>query len=195
MAPTAAARAGQVAVAVGRGMAVGVVRAVGRRVTVPGGPALLDMIETDLSVPDAASGQPLVDVTGATVGLTVVVDGRAWAVPVSVARDVGEQLAATGKVVRSWLGVDGADLDDATARELGIAGGAMVKAVHDASPARAAGLANRDVITAVDGAPINSMASLKVAVRNRKPGAVVDIEVLHDGERRQTRARLEPRPD
>jgi S1-C subfamily serine protease len=195
LAPAPAPRAGQVAVAVGREMAVGVVRSVGRRVALPGGPPLLDMIETDLSLPDTASGQPLVDLAGATVGLTVVVDGRAWAVPVSVARDVGEQLAAGGKVVRSWLGVDGDDLDEATARQLGLPGGAVVKAVHDASPARAAGLSSRDVITAVDGAPVDSMASLTVAVRNRKPGAVVDIEVVHDGERRQTRARLEPRPD
>jgi S1-C subfamily serine protease len=109
------------------------------------------------------------------------VAGTGYATPVDLARDVAEQLIATGKVVHTWLGVEGGDLAPAEARRLGVDGGAVVRKVRDGSPAATAGLAPRDVIVAVDGVTVQSMSALKVTLRGRRPGQAVDLRFLRDG--------------
>lgn len=174
-------KVGHVAIVVGASLALGVVSALGREVTVSKGTRLLDMIQTDTPVSEASSGGALVDAGGAVIGITTSVDGTGYATPVDVARDVADQLIATGKVAHAWLGVEGSDLGDAEARRLGVDGGAVVRRVRDGSPAAAVGLAPRDVIVAVDGVTVQSMSALKVTLRERRPGQAVDLRFLRDG--------------
>lgn len=109
---------------------------------------------------------------------------------------VGVVLAAgdtdSGEVQRGWLGVHTEDLSEPMLIALGIENGVLVTAVADGSPAEKAGLQRGDVILAVAGQPIYSIADLRRVVRGR-PGTVVELEVRHRGESRKLKARLEAR--
>lgn len=193
---------GQAVVTIGEGRPAWVseVRALGRRLERDGGPALVDMIETDRPVTPGFSGGALLDATGAVVGIATAVDpvsgggGAGFATPIDYARSVAEQLVATGRAVPVWIGVEGTDLDGATAVQLGLGGGAVITAVRDASPAGAAGLAPADVITAVDKVPVASMAALRTLLRAHRPGDVVRLAVVRGGSRTTVKVRLAERP-
>jgi S1-C subfamily serine protease len=187
-------KVGHVAIVVGSSLALGVVSALGREVSVPNGPLLLDMIQTDAPVAPSSSGGALVDAAGGVIGITTAVDGVGYATPIDLARDVADQLIATGTVVHPWLGVEGDDLDTDDAHDLGVDGGAVVRRVREGSPAAAAGLGPRDVIVAVDGATVQSMSALKVAVRGRRPGQAIDLRFLRGGKEQRVVATLAPRP-
>jgi putative serine protease PepD len=81
-----------------------------------------------------------------------------------------------------WLGVQGADLDMTTAKDLGLHGGAKLAAVIADSPAQQAGLLVDDVITSVDGTDVSSMTGLVLVLRSHDPGDVVNVDYLRDGE-------------
>src|SRR5205085_2661558 len=98
--------------------------------------------------------------------------------PIDIARDAAEQLITTGKVVHVWIGVEGEDVDSDTATRLSINGGAMVRKVRAGSPADNAGLANRDIITHVDGHEISSMGGLIVGVA-RFPSGLAQPVICH----------------
>ena len=202
-------KVGQLAVAIGSplGLAggpsvtVGVVSALGRQVDASDGPTLLDMIQTDAPIAPGSSGGALVDESGNVIGITTAVavgdsgpQGLGFATPIDIAREVGEQLIATGHVIHVWLGVEGEDADGDIANGLGIAGGAVVKDVVNGSPAAKAGIAVGDVITQVDGIQVTSMGGLAVAMRDKHPGDRVTIGFIHDRQFRTVRAVLVVRP-
>ena len=92
------------------------------------------------------------------------------------------------------MGIEGSDLDGATARDLAVDGGAVVNALKDSGPAANAGLVVRDVIVAVDGRSVDSMNALVVALRSHRPGDVTTVEVMHDDQRMTRAVALAERP-
>ncbi|MGH9157038.1 MAG: S1C family serine protease [Acidimicrobiales bacterium] len=197
-------RVGQMAIALGPPsgagsptLAVGVVRALGLEAEIEGRPALVDMIQTDLPVTMAASGGPLVDAAGAVIGITTDLVGSTpktgrvgYATPIDVAREVAVQLITTGRVTRSWLGIEGENLDTGTAASLGLSGGARVKTVAAGSPASQSGLTPGDVVTSLDGLPVRSLSGLKALLRAHRPGGMVSLSVLGRDGPRSVRVRL-----
>jgi putative serine protease PepD len=117
-----------------------------------------------------------------------------FATPIELARDVANQLLTTGKVTHAWLGVEGADVDDSTAKQLGISGGAVVSNVDSGSPASRAGMAPADVVTAVDDQSVNTMSALEMNVRLRRPGDHVNLTFIHNGVVHITDVKLLERP-
>ncbi|MGH9284406.1 MAG: S1C family serine protease, partial [Acidimicrobiales bacterium] len=201
-------RVGQPAIAVGSpvhlpagpSVTVGVVSALGQRVNGRNGP-LLDMIQTDAPVAPGTSGGALVDQTGTLIGIATAAarteagaEGIGYAIPVDMARTVTEQLATTGKFVHPWLGIDGDDVDPATTEGLGLSGGALVRGVRATGPGEAAGLAPGDIITAVNGRPVTSMASVKLEIRRLAPGEWVELSVARSGRVVTVPVRLAERP-
>ena len=192
----AALRVGQQAIMIGTPdsgvggpvVSVGVVSAKGRSVDGGEGVQLLDMIQTDAEVAPGCSGGAVVNGDGVVIGIaTSIVDGgQGYATPIDVARVVAAQLLNDGRVTRAWLGVEG---DDAVG-----GGGALVRAVKSASPAGAAGITPADVIAQVDGNTVRSMTDLVVSLRMRKPGDVVSLHVVRDGEERVVKVTLASRP-
>ena len=77
------------------------------------------MIQTDAPIESSWSGGPLVDATGAVIGITTDLagDGRAFgfATPIELVRRLADELLAYGKVSHGWLGIEGADLSEAKA--------------------------------------------------------------------------------
>ena len=105
-------------------MTVGVVSALHRSVRTRGGQSLVDMIQTDAPIAAGSSGGALLDAAGKVIGVTTAVavtdagaEGFGFATPIEAAKSAAEQLMTTGKVVTVWLGVEGSDLDAATAQD------------------------------------------------------------------------------
>ena len=163
---------------------------------------LFDMVQTDRPVPSTSSGGALLDEDGSLLGITnshTVGDNGAFgfAAPIDAVVSVADQLIATGRVVRVWLGIDGTDADGvATKLEVGGGGGggAMVGQVTGGSPAERGGLLSQDVIVGMDGAPITSMGELVVALRRHRPGDAVAVEVMRGTERQSMQVTLVERP-
>lgn len=204
-----ALRVGQATVAIGSPLGLiggssvttGVVSALGRRVPTPEGPPLLDMIQTDAAIAPGSSGGALLDVNGSVIGITTAIavsnagaEGLGFATPIDIARSVADDIIATGRAVHVWLGIEGRDLDAASADASGLDGGAVVVDVVEASPADEAGLVADDIIVSISGAQVPSMSALVIALRDREPGERVDLEVLRGQERSSVDVRLSSRP-
>ena len=185
----------------GASVTTGVVSALGRRVPSPDGPPLLDMIQTDAAIAPGSSGGALLDRSGRVIGITTAIavsqegaDGFGFATPIDIARAVAEDIMATGQATHVWLGIEGRDLDNRSARDAGVDGGAVVESVVEGGPAGTAGLAAGDVIVGLSGETVPSMSALVIALRERDPGEVVELEVLRDGERVTVPVELGVRP-
>lgn len=192
---TADLKVGQDAIAIGSplgltggpSVTVGVISALHRSVRTRTGQSLMDMLQTDAPIAPGSSGGALLDAYGKVIGITTALamtdtgaEGFGFAIPIDAARNAADQLITTGKVVTVWLGVEGSDLDGATAVDLNLDGGAMIEKVKADSPAERAGLAPRDVIVRVDNKPVTSMTMLVVAVRAHRPGDVFTVEIVRD---------------
>lgn len=176
---------GQIAVAIGSpfGLAAsvtsGVVSAIERPVTVEGGTA--PMIQTDAPINPGNSGGALADRHGRVIGINDLIRtttganaGVGFAIPIDVAAPVADALVK-GKTPRlGFLGVVGSDAAQGTQ-------GALITQVRKGTPAAKAGLRKGDVVTAVGGQPIHSMAELTSAVRLTRPGKKLRLDVLRKG--------------
>jgi S1-C subfamily serine protease len=186
--------AGQTAIAIGSplgpaggpSVTVGVISALGRRVTSSDDVELHDMIQTAAPNAVGSSGGALCDGSGSVIGMTTAIststDSAAnafgYAIPIDIVRAVADDIIATGSARHSWLGVEGADLDAVNAKGIGVTGGAKVTKVIDNSPAAQAGLQPDDVIVALDGAKITSMSAFVVALRGHHPGDSISFDIM-----------------
>jgi putative serine protease PepD len=183
----------------GPSVTTGVISAVDRTISGGHGVALHGMIQTDAPIAPGSSGGALVDTSGAVIGIVTALAGEpgsrfGFATPIDLAHRIAVQLVEQGRAVHGWLGVEGVDLpaDDATSMD--IDGGAVVQHVLPDSPAAAAGLAEGDVITHVDGEPVESMPDLVVEVREREPGDEVEVGYVRDGAPAEADATIAERP-
>lgn len=154
-------------------VSIGTLDAVHRRVSLAPDGSLVDAMETDTTLGHPAGGI-LLDQHGRMLGLidSVMVVGaqaRCVGAPAALVENAARQLAATGRVVHGWLGVEGTDRAPT--------GGAVVEEVQTDGPAARAGLAPGDVIERVDDQPIASMADLQRTLRPLAPGTGVVITV------------------
>lgn len=139
---------------------------------VPGRQPMLGALASDLQLPPASEGAPLVDQHGRMVGMVGATGnpaGSTLAVPSAMADGAAHSLVSTGSVPHGWIGVD-----QVTPGQ----GGVIVDQVESGSPAAAAGIRAGDVITAVSGQQISSVDDLWAAVRLRQPGSRVTVAVM-----------------
>jgi S1-C subfamily serine protease len=189
-------RVGQPAIAIGLPLGLaggpsvtgGMISALHREIHPVGSTStLVDMIETDAPVSAGSSGGALLDANGAVIGITTALasgdagdESAGFATAIDMARSVADELIRSGRVVHVWLGVDGGDLDQDTATDLDVDGGAVVAQVRSSSPAERGGLTALDVIVAVNGHTVLSMGELVEELRARHPGDRVVLEVIRD---------------
>ncbi len=175
----------------------GVVSAVEHRLDV-NGESLHGLIETDAPIESAWSGGPLVDASGAVIGITTDLAGEdaafGFATPIDLVRRVAAELIESGHVARGWLGIAGADLTMAEAEQLGMSGGVTVRSVMGGSPAERGGLVAGDVITEVGDHAVTSSSGLVVAMRHHKPGDEVAVVYWRDGQRREATVTIGQQP-
>src|SRR5450830_1337303 len=147
-------------------------------------------IQTDVAVNPGNSGGPLFNMRGEVVGINSQIYSRtggymglSFAIPIDVAIDVANQLKATGKITRGWLGIAIQEINKDIADSFGLktTNGALMAGVEKGSPAEKSDLQAGDVITRFDGKPIVSSADLPRAVGATRPGKAVPVEILRKG--------------
>ena len=176
----------------------GIISAKGRALGLPGQTqqSIQDFIQTDAAINPGNSGGPLVNVRGEVIGINSAIEsptgynaGYGFAVPISLARAVMDQIIKNGHVERAALGVQVRDagVDDAAYVGLKETRGVLVQDLGDnTSPAAKAGIQPGDVIVAVDGKRVDYVAQLQEAIAFRKPGDVASVEVARKGGKHET---------
>ncbi|OYT70939.1 MAG: hypothetical protein CFK52_09490 [Chloracidobacterium sp. CP2_5A] len=187
----------------GQTVTFGIVSAIGRGNL--GIEAYEDFIQTDAAINPGNSGGALVNLQGKLIGINTAIlsrgaqgnQGIGFAVPANMARMVMEQLIKNGRVVRGYLGVTLQDLNEALAKQFGVAGnqGVVITDVLPDSPAAKGGLQPGDVILELNGKPVRDLRSLRLTVAQTPPGATVKLRVLRDKAARDISAKLDELPD
>ncbi|GAB6035468.1 DegQ family serine endoprotease [Fundidesulfovibrio butyratiphilus] len=162
----------------------GIVSAKGR---VIGAGPFDDFLQTDASINPGNSGGPLLDLDGKVVGINSAVvasaQGIGFAIPADMAKQAVADLMARKEIKRGWLGVTIQNVDEASAKALGMpeARGALVSSVMEGEPAAKAGVRVGDVILAMGGRPVRDAAGLLRAVAGLKPGGEAELTVWRKG--------------
>jgi len=149
-----------------------------------------NFIQTDASINPGNSGGPLFNVHGEVIGINTAIinfaQGIGFAIPSNMAQTVMQQLLTRGKVVRGWLGVGIQPVTAELADKFGVkeGEGVLVNEVFENDPAARAGIKPGDVITKVDGKPVDTPNMLSRLIATLEPGATASIEIVRDKNRR-----------
>ncbi|MBV8125681.1 MAG: DegQ family serine endoprotease [Burkholderiaceae bacterium] len=150
----------------------------------------LPFIQTDVAINPGNSGGPLINMRGEVVGINSQIYsqsggfmGISFAIPIDEAMRAADELRRSGRIQRGRIGVGPVDVskDVAEAIGLGKAQGALVQLVEADSPADRAGVEGGDVITQVDGKPIQNATELRRVIAAIKPGSKAVLYVFRRG--------------
>jgi len=169
---------------VGQTVTAGIVSALGR--THLGINTFENFIQTDAALNPGNSGGALVDASGNLVGINSAIysrtggsQGIGFAIPVSIARKVMEQIIKSGSVTRGWVGVEVQDLSPELAESFSLksAEGALIAGVLKGGPADVGGIRPGDILLAVNGRTVADSASLLNLIAALKPGEDAQLTV------------------
>jgi serine protease DegQ len=175
---------------VGQTVTMGIVSALGR--THLGINTFENFIQTDAAINPGNSGGALVDNEGNLIGINTAIYSRSggslgigFAIPVSLARQVMEQIIQTGSVTRGWIGVEVQDITPELAEsfKLGEARGVLIAGVVRGGPAERAGVKPGDVLVEVQGKAVPDSFEMLNTVASTKPGEIAKLTVVRAGER------------
>jgi serine protease Do len=190
---TESSRVGDWVVAVGNPfglggtVTVGVISGSGRNI---GGSNYGDFLQIDAAVNTGNSGGPAFNTKGEVVGVNTAIYspnggnvGIAFAIPSATVKGIVDQLINSGTVTRGYLGVGIQDVSRDIADGVGLAdaNGAIVSNVAEDGPAGPAGVRSGDIITAVDGDPIDDALDLSRTIAGKSPESTVELTVWRDG--------------
>ena len=169
---------------VGQTVTAGIVSALGR--THLGINTFENFIQTDAAINPGNSGGALVDAAGNLVGVNSAIysrtggsQGIGFAIPVSIARQVMEQIIESGSVTRGWVGIEVQDLTPELAESFNLdkTEGALIAGVLKGGPADQGGIRPGDILLAVGGKPVTDSASLLNLIAALKPGTRAQLTV------------------
>ncbi|MDR1063708.1 MAG: trypsin-like peptidase domain-containing protein [Azoarcus sp.] len=172
---------------IGQTVTMGIASALGRHHL--GMSAFENYIQTDAAINRGNSGGALVDSAGRLVGINTLIYstgsgesalGIGFAIPVSIARSVLEQIIAHGEVVRGWIGVEMREItpEAAASFDLPANGGVLIYSVLNGSPASQGGIMPGDVLVAIDGENIQAPGRLLDSIAALPPGQTVAFRLL-----------------
>ena len=150
-------------------------------------------IQTDAAINRGNSGGPMVDLLGRVVGINSAIEsptgfftGAGFAIPINLARKIGNDLIEYGVVHRPRLGIAISEVDAADADVYGLprVSGAEISTMPEpGTPAAEAGLRMGDVIVSVDGDDIRTVSELQARIARMQPGETVQVGIIRYGER------------
>jgi putative serine protease PepD len=164
----------------------GIVSALGRTVNEDTGTALPNVIQTSAAINPGNSGGALVNLRGQVIGIPTLTatdpqlgggqaPGIGFAIPSNIVRNIGGQLASTGKVTNSRRAILGVQLGTTTG------GGLLVTQVQAGGPAAKAGIRTGQLITAVDGTATPDPATYADVLAGLRPGQTVSVAISTAG--------------
>ena len=181
----------------------GIISAMGRRDL--GISAVEDFLQTDAAINPGNSGGALVNMDGQLIGINTAIlsesggnQGIGLAIPSNLARKLSDQLIATGKVTRGWLGLVVAPVTDDIASRLRLpnTNGVLVTGVYTRGPGgRAQWSEGGDVITKYNGTVIESPGQLRNLIADTAPGTKVTLEVWQNGKASNFELQAGSRPE
>ena len=195
-------------------LTTGVVSALGRTVQTGQTTVIDGAIQTDAAINQGNSGGPLLNSHGEVIGINSAIytpsgttAGIGFAIPISTARQIAQDLITEGRVRRASMGVEVRVLTPAVAEalRLPVSEGMLIERVVPGGAAEHAGLrgGNRqailglrrillggDVVTSIDGRPISGQADLALALNRKRPGDTAKVEYYRDGKKMQTQVTL-----
>lgn len=166
----------------------GIVSAKGRNLQLPN--LINEFIQTDAMIDHGSSGGPLVNLRGEVLGVNSRGQGRGigFTIPINTAMKVKDQIVASGKIERGYLGVSIQPFDRDMAEHFGMpdTNGVIINAVRIGTPAEKAGLAPGDILTHFDGKEIEAEEEKEISkfqrlVARTSIGKTVDLSVMRDG--------------
>lgn len=146
-----------------------------------------NFLQTDASINPGNSGGPLLNMAGQVVGINTAIiasgQGIGFAIPSNMAAKIIDQIKSGKKISRGWIGVSIQDVEENTAKALGMneAKGALVGNVMENEPAAKGGVKDGDIILAVDGKNIDDASALLRAIADKAPGSKAVLTVWRDG--------------
>ncbi len=163
----------------------GIVSALNRQIVIES--FYMTLIQTDASINPGNSGGPLVNTYGQVIGITsskIVqsgYEGIGFAIPMAGATTIIEELIQHGYIKdRPFIGITGSDIDKSYAQIYSIPEGVYVEYVDPESDAHKKGLKHGDIIVAVDGVDISSMAELDAEKNKKSPGDSITLTVYRN---------------
>ena len=161
-----------------------------------------NFIQTDAPINVGNSGGALINASGELIGINTAVlaknlgvEGIGFAIPVNLVGGVMREILTKGRVVRGWIGIVPADIDQIEARRFNLPqAGVVVAKLYVGSPAAAAGMEPRDIILTVNGAKVGSAQDTLTRIANAKPGSKVKITGLRGPEKFSSEVEVTERP-
>ncbi len=163
--------------------------------------SLTDLIQTDAAINSGNSGGPLLNLKGQVIGINTAIAQDAqsigFAIPISATKGLLAHVIKTGKVERSYLGVQYMSITPAIKEQyrLPVDKGDYItsdrgNSVQANGPAAKAGVKNGDIITQVNGYNVGEIASVSTLISEYEPGQKVELTVLRDGKELKLTATL-----
>src|SRR4051794_20430076 len=158
-----------------------------------------DFLQTDASINRGNSGGPMFNLAGEVIGINTAIYapsggsiGIGFAIPAALAQPIIEQLKASGKVERGWIGARIQPMTDDIAESVGLDKnrGAMIAAIDPGSPAAQAKLQPGDVILSYDGKPIERSRQLPRFVAASQPEKPVKLTIWREGKEYETELKV-----
>lgn len=195
---------GQWAIAVGNPfglngtLTVGVISAKGRSNL--GIETYEDFIQTDASINPGNSGGPLLNIYGEVIGINTAIvasgQGIGFAIPISMAKNIIDQIISKGTIERSWLGVGIQKLTPELAESMGLKKieGVLVNRVYENSAADKAGIKEGDVVLECNGTKLDDPSDLQKIVINTPIGGILNLKVYREGKTFNLQVKTEKMP-
>jgi Do/DeqQ family serine protease len=173
----------------GQTVTSGIVSALGR--TGLGINTFENFIQTDAAINPGNSGGALIDAGGNLVGINTAIFSRSggamgigFAIPVSTAKMVLEQIVKNGAVTRGWIGVEVQEITPAISESFRLGGqrGALIAGVLRGGPADKAGVKPGDVLTEIQGKPVGDPTAMLNLVAGLAPGSEAKMRLRRQGQ-------------
>ena len=186
---------------VGQTVTMGIVSATGRdRI---GLNTFENFIQTDAAINPGNSGGALINARGELIGINTAIfsqmvgaQGIGFAIPISLALDIMQQIIEFGEVTRGWLGVEGTEISARAALATGDPGikGALIVGVFIDSPADMAGIRAGDIVVAVNDNPVLGIRNLLDQITLHKPGEQIQVTIYRGPEKLAVDMKITQRP-
>jgi S1-C subfamily serine protease len=181
-------------------LTTGIISSLGRRIRTEQGYIVDNVIQTDAAINPGNSGGPLLNTAGELIGINTTIFtigggniGIGFSIPANTIKRVVADLMREGRVRHPWFGVEGYELYEDLASQLGlpVSSGILVARVGPGSSADKAGikgatemailyneryLIGGDIITEVDGKAVSSGDDLRI-LDSKRPGEIIELTI------------------